>query len=904
VNSDLGTDEEFDDLCEKLRHYNMGLVLDVVPNHMAASHENTWWMDVLENGPASPYARYFDIDWRPATVKAAALQENKLLLAILGDLYGNVLENGELTVHLDESGFFVRYHEHRFPVDPGSYGPVLQACIQQVAVQLGTDHFSIRELEDIRAGVQVVPPRTAVEPDDVSRRLQLSQSVKQRLFAIYRDQLEVRLAIDAALRNLSGLRGRPETVAVLDQLLADQAYRLAHWKIGFEEINYRRFFDINDLVRLRVEDPEVFRIRHVPIFQLVREGKVSGLRIDHVDGLYDPQGYLEQVQAALGGEGRPSRFYVVVEKVLGRGEALPGDWPAFGTTGYDFLNVLNDVLIDPQGLRSLERVYADFTGERSPFAEVCYARNKQVMWKLFAGEVNALGHHLGALAAQHRQARDVPLSELMNALVEVTACLPVYRTYIRDSTVSARDRGYIERTAELARRRTRENEVSSAAFAFLRSVLLLEPPAYAEDQKAEWLRFVTRWQQFSGPVMAKGLEDTAFYAHHVLISRNEVGGDPLRESPPHSLPEFHGFLQDRQRKWPYALNATSTHDTKRSEDVRARINVLSELAGEWEKRLRRWSRWNRRKKAAVNGAATPAPAEEALIYQTLLGAWPLESEDQAGFIDRLKCFLVKAAREAKTNSDWLHPNQAHEEALLGFAEAILAPSKDNRFLPDFLRFHEVISFHGALNSLSQVLFKITAPGAPDLYQGSELWDFSLVDPDNRRPVDYRKRIALLESLRRQETENRRGLLKDMVAGWQDGRIKLYLTDKALDFRRAHAPLFLDGEYIPVETAGAKRENVVAFCRRHQDAWSLTVAPRWTTQLASAPRAPLGERAWLDTALHLPEGAPLAWRDVLTLETVSNRRFDDGGRILLLRHVLRRLPVALLTNAAGSQAARA
>jgi (1->4)-alpha-D-glucan 1-alpha-D-glucosylmutase len=620
--------------------------------------------------------------------------------------------------------------------------------------------------------------------------------------------------------------------------------------------------------------------------------------VDHIDGLLDPQGYLKRLQEELGGEGTRPGFYVVVEKILGHGESLPEQWVACGTTGYDFLNVLNDVFVEPGGLASLEETYAGFTGDGMPFAELCYARNKQVMWKLFPGEVHELGHRLGTIAAQDRQARDVPLSELMNALVEVTACLPVYRTYIRGCVADERDRRHIERTLELARRRTAGKGVSRAAFDFLSRVLLVEPPVYAEQERGEWLRFVMRWQQFTGPVMAKGLEDTAFYAHHSLISRNEVGGDPLREGPPYSLADFHGILKDQNEHWPYAMNTTSTHDTKRSEDVRARINVLSELPREWKERLSRWSRWNREKRTDVGGREVPTRAEEVLLYQTLLGAWPLEEEEREGFLERLKAFLIKAAREAKDHTGWLRPNRAHEDALICFAESILAPSESNRFLKDFPRFAERIAFHGALNSLSQVLIKITAPGVPDIYQGTELWDFSLVDPDNRRPVDYRKRIALLEQVRKRETENRRGLLKEMMAGWKDGRIKLYITDKALDFRRAEADVFLGGEYLPLQAEGARRENVVVFGRCHGDTWALTVAPRWTTQLTLAGTAPFGERTWLDTAVRLPEGAPDSWRDVLSGERVTNQVSGDGRPELRVSEVLRRFPVALLTNATG------
>lgn len=890
VNSELGTDEEFDDLCDKLKHYGMGLLLDIVPNHMAASHENPWWMDVLENGPSSSYAHFFDIDWRPVASKASFLLEDRVLLPVLGDLYGTVLDNGQLTVHLDENGFFIRYYERRFPLDPGTWSPILDRCLGRVIQVLGAANPAVDELQQLNGLTAAMPPRTAFDAAEAARRRELSQSAKQRMFALYRDHLEVRLAIDAALRELGDTKDNQASADTLDRLLSAQAYRLAHWKIAYEEINYRRFFDINDLVRLRVEDDGVFRVRHEPILNVVRQGKATGLRVDHVDGLHDPQAYLARLQAALGGSDT-EQFYVVVEKILGRGEQMPPRWQTAGTTGYDFLNVLNDVFVHPGGLAAMEETYAAFTGERRPFAEICYARNKQVMWQLFPGEVHALGYHLSSLAAQDRQARDIPLSELMTSLVETTACLPVYRTYLQEgSAIDEQDRNYIKRTVELARCRAADNGINSAAFDFLLRVLLVEPPAYAEDQQREWLRFVMRWQQFTGPVMAKGLEDTAFYAHHPLISRNEVGGDPLREGPPHSLAGLHEFLGDRRLHWPYSLNATSTHDTKRSEDMRARINVLSELPAEWQQCLSRWSRWNAIHKRQVNGYDVPRPAEEVLIYQTLLGVWPLEPT--AGeLLKRLQIFLVKACREAKTDSNWLQPNEAHESALTGFAESILTPSATNRFLPDFLKFQKRIAFHGAFNALSQVLIKIAAPGVPDFYQGMEIWDFSLVDPDNRRPIDYAKRIALWEELRRNETENRPRTIRQIVSGWRDGRIKLFLTDKALDFRRAQAELFVHGEYLPLEVTGSKQDHVIAFGRRIGDRWALAIAPRWTAQLTSGSRPPLGEKVWLDTAVLLPQGAPDSWLIVLTGASLVG----DGGGKLFLRGILSEFPVALLIN---------
>ena len=887
VNSELGTDEEFDDLCSKLRHYGLGLVLDIVPNHMAASHENPWWMDVLENGRASPYAHYFDIDWHPVISKAAFLQDNKILLPILGDLYGNVLKRGELSLCLDETGFSLRYYERKIPLDPASYGLLLAACQERIIRDLGKSHDSVAKIMRLRQLVRVIPIHTVTGAGEIGQRLRDGQTVKQEVFSLYRDHLEVRLAMDAALRGITG------NVDLMHQLLEGQPHRLAFWKVAFEEINYRRFFDINDLVCLRVEDEDVFAARHKIIFQLIAEGKVTGLRVDHVDGLHDPQGYLARLQAECCQSARDRPVFVVVEKILSRGEGLPVNWQACGTTGYDFLNALNGLFIEPGGLREIESIYSRFTGQSEPFAEICYDRNKQVIRDLFAAEVRSLGHDLGKLAAQDRQARDVPLSELISALVEVTACLPIYRTYIRDFEISSQDRATLVRTLELARRRTSDSQIGDPAFGFLEHVLMLEPPEYAKDLRSGYLRFVMRWQQFSGPVMAKGLEDTAGYVHNSLISMNEVGGDPIRDEPPLDLAGFHRFLEDRLLHWPHSMNASSTHDTKRSEDVRGRLNVLSELPGEWEKCLLRWCRLNQHHKTEVDGNAVPAPGEEVMLYQTLLGAWPMDQDEESNFLDRVQEFLKKAVREAKVHSGWIRPDQAYEDAFLRFAKAIFHKEQGS-FTEDFLRFQQKVAWYGALNALSQVLIKITAPGLPDFYQGCEIWDFAMVDPDNRRPVDFRRRIRMLEEIRKAHSESHQHLLHDILSNWRDGRIKLYITDRALDFRRANTHVYEEGDYLPLDVRGEKQSSVCSFARHRGGHWCITVAPRLTTQLGTVGRPPLGEKAWRDTSLCLPaESAPQVWQNILTGERVKAEFASGGEKILRLSQIMKRFPLALL-----------
>ncbi|MBV9507608.1 MAG: malto-oligosyltrehalose synthase [Acidobacteriia bacterium] len=849
VNSELGTEEDFDEMAEKLRHYSMGLLLDTVPNHMAASYENPWWMDVLENGSSSAYAGFFDIDWHPATSKAAFLQENRVLLPILGDLYGNVLASGELALKIEDTGIHVRYYETRLPLDPKTYLPILKSVPQTVP-----------ELAAVIEGIEALGDRNDPDLEVIAARREAQGILKSNLWNAYQANAELKRSVDDALLYFT------THIDELDHLLSMQAYRLAYWKIGYEEINYRRFFDINELVGLRIEAREVFDQRNQKTLELVRSGQVTGLRIDHIDGLWDPDCFLRRLQSASGD------VYTVVEKILGRDEPLPPEWPVAGTTGYDFLNVVNGIFVHADGERRLEEVYSRHTGNYLPFAELCYASNKQVMQTLFRGDVNALGHHLGRLAAHHRHARDIPLSELMDVLVELSACLPVYRTYIHDFEITPRDRGYIERTLDLARRRTSREQISNGAFHFMREMLLLEPPYYLEGQKQDWLQFVMRWQQFTGPVMAKGLEDTAMYRHNSLLSLNEVGGDPLRERPPFTLEEFHEFNRKRLAQWPHTMNATSTHDTKRGEDSRARLNVLTEMPGEWEAHLNRWVEWNADKKSTVKGTQAPSSSEEILIYQTLLGAWPTNPDEEAEFSTRVNEFLRKALREAKQNSSWIAPHESYERAVQEFVDRIL--SGDSPFLSDFREFQKKLVLPGVRNSLGQLLLKITAPGVPDFYQGSELWQLSLVDPDNRRPIDYRRRGSLLEALRRREAEDSIALVRDLAANPSQDEMKLFVTYKALLFRRSHPDLFTRGEYVPLKVNGACAEHICGFARRWEGQWAVVIAPRWTVGLSD----------WADTEIILPDSAPGDCRDALTGLIPASFRTAD---------LLREFPVALV-----------
>jgi (1->4)-alpha-D-glucan 1-alpha-D-glucosylmutase len=581
-----------------------------------------------------------------------------------------------------------------------------------------------------------------------------------------------------------------------------------------------------------------------------------------------------------------------VEKILAPGEELPPDWPVCGTTGYDFLTLVNEAFVDPQGLRSLSDLYQSFTGVREEFSEFAYRGNKYVLEQLFAGELRAISHAFGHLAARDRRGRDVPLSEYTQALIEVTACLPVYRTYVCDFRISGPDRKYIEQAIAEARRRTLDDRAGPPAFDFLRRVLLLEVDREPEDERQEWLRFLMRWQQFTGAAMAKGFEDTALYNYHRLDSLNDVGGNPGTAGLP--LEDFHRALKSRLDRMPHTLNASSTHDTKRSEDVRARLNVLSELPHDWGRHLQKWSRLNAPRKPTIQGRPVPDPNEEIFIYQTLLGAWPLTAGEWPVFPERMKQYFVKALREAKTHSAWLHPDEAYEGALVQFVETLLSLPPEDAFRRDFERFQARVAFYGAWNSLSQTLLKIMAPGVPDFYQGTELWDFKLVDPDNRRPVDFTERIRLLEELRHREGRGAPALVRELVEHWADGRIKLYLIHKALEFRKAFPDLFLDGEYIPIEVNGLRKAHVCAFARRHGQLWCVVVVSRLIAKFSPPGKFPLGKEAWNKTTLAMPKAALKHWVDVLTQQSCSVTPTPKGN-VLPVEKILRSFSVALLVG---------
>ena len=693
--------------------------------------------------------------------------------------------------------------------------------------------------------------------------------------------------IEENVSELNGRQGDPRSFGLLQRLLGEQNYKLSFWQNLNESINYRRFFTIADLVGVRVEDPLVFEASHGYILRLVSRNPIAGLRVDHIDGLRDPVSYLNRLQERLAAEenraGMPS--YVLVEKILARSEDIPDDWPVSGTTGYDYTNQANGIFVHPDGTHRIEEIYSGFIGRKQDFADILYQKKKLVMNTLLGVEMRTLGRQLTELAAQDRYARELDRPQLINALIEVTACMSIYRTYIRNVELPPSAMQYIEEAVAAAR--VRAPHVSAASFDFVREVLLLEnPPQVLADQREARLNFVMRWQQFTGPIVAKGFEDTSLYVYHPLLSLNEVGGNP-RPSESASLDHFYSFLEKRRRRWPGTLNATTTHDTKRSEDVRARINVLSEIPGEWEQHLKRWADLNAQYREQNGGQSVPDRNEEYFLYQTLLGVWPLDQDANESLVHRVQEHLIKATREAMVHTRWTRPNQQHEEALQHFAARILSP-EDAEFLTDFREFQKKIAYYGMVNGLSQTLLKIASPGVADFYQGSELWDLRLVDPDNRGAIDFEQRDSALKQIA--QTESAEGL-REIVDHWHDARIKLYLIRQGLRFRRDHADLFHQGDFVPLQTAGCYAQNLIAFLRRTESSCALIAMPRWLTQIkkGSPDSANLD---WCDTRILLPPDSPEQMKNVLSPSEFTTQA-RDGGRYLSPNDLFREFPVALL-----------
>jgi (1->4)-alpha-D-glucan 1-alpha-D-glucosylmutase len=871
LNPELGTQQDYDAFCAALNVRGLGHIVDFVPNHMAADpRSNPWWRDVLENGPSSPFAVFFDIDWHPVKPEL----QGKVLLPVLGDQYGRVLERGELQLRVDNGALHLGYCDLDLPINPRQAPRVLGLHVDRLEQGMAGDP-ALREYLSILTALQNLPVYTERDPARIAERQREKEVARDRLARLTAESPAIHSHVDAVVREVNGVAGNPASVDKLHELLENQAYRLAYWRTASDEINYRRFFDINELVGLRMEERGVFDAAHALLKQLVAEGKVTGVRIDHPDGLFDPATYFERLQEMAG-----TPLYVVAEKILAPGESLCPDWRVAGTTGYRFLNTVSGLFVDPRHVRKLRRVYSRLTGRTEAFEEVAYRARLTVMLTAMASELNVLAHALNRLSETDRRSRDFTLDNCRRALREVTACFPVYRTYINASGASDFDRNVIAAAIAEARRRNPVKE--SSIFDFLHDVLL--PVVDTQDPRSdpgagERLQFAMKMQQFTAPVQAKGVEDTAFYRYHALISANEVGGQPGR--PAVTPDDFHASNSKRLIDWPLELLATTTHDTKRGEDARARINVVSEIPDAWRKAVVEWMRINSRNRTRVQGAWVPDRNDEYLFYQALLGTWPAEaastpvpehaSEDLVG---RLASYMTKAVREAKVHTSWIHENEEYGHAVERFVNRTLTGRTAARFLPSFVPFQRRVAHTGMVNSLAQLVLKLASPGVPDFYQGTELWDLSLVDPDSRRAVDFARRQTLLDGLRPLIARLEAGEVIDrevsaLIDSWVDARIKLFITTCGLHFRREHPDLLLQGAYQPLDVEGSSADHIVAFARHDASGVLLAIVPRLIVSLARDSRSlPLGSRAWGTTRVLLPPGTDAArFRHLLTGEAV-------------------------------------
>ena len=841
----IGTPEEYQEFCELLAEYKMAQVLDVVPNHMGIKH-NPWWQEVLEYGQASPFAEFFDIDWNPTTRDL----RGKILLPILGTSYGKSLEEQKISLVYEEGGFWIRYADYRLPVALATYSFILENPLPDFDPQ--TDESTLA-WEGALAVARELKRLELEESDQLAKKRE-----QKALLQLQSQELYVHSRIERLITLFNGSLGVTQSFDLLHELLERQFYRLAHWLVGGQEINYRRFFNINELVAIHMEKERVFQEYHSWLFDLLDTGKIQGLRIDHPDGLYDPTAYFARIQSH-----HPA--FVIAEKITDFREPLPTTWEIDGTVGYDFLNVLNGVFIDKNHERMFNRTYEKFIGKTYVFEDLLYERKKRFLRLFMGSEMGMLGRCIDRLSSKNRHYRDFTRNELTEALKEIIACFPVYRTYIRPhEEISKRDRGYISQAIEIAKRKT--PEIDTDLYDYLKNLLLLQS-IHLENEQEEAFDFLLRFQQYTAPVMAKGLEDSCYYIYNRLISLNEVGSN-LRHFG-FSKAEFHQCNRDKLEQWSLGLLATSTHDSKYSGDVRMRLSVLSEMPSRWHALVNTWRASNARYKRK----GFPDSNTEYYLYQMLIGVWPSRSDPAPDLLERLWSCLLKVIREADVHTCWRFPNPEYEESVRAFFMAILQP--DTEFFPSFLSFADEIARFGQLNSLAGCVMKMGSCGIVDIYQGNETWNYALVDPDNRRPVDYTAREEALKKLEQ-------GFSVD------DSDLKLFVTHRALQFRRAHKELFLRGDYIPLTIQGEKRENAIAWLRRDDKKVAIIAAGRFFTKLGEPAR-------WDETYIVLPSKVDsYLFTDIFTRKKHSIRKVKNRS-LLPLSEIFSSLPCAILTN---------
>lgn len=871
INPELGGMEGFEKLNDLLKERGISWLQDIVPNHRAFDGRNHLLMDVLEKGPESDYYRFFDIDWDHPYENI----RKRILAPFLGDFYANCLERGEIQLSLSDTGFSINYYEHSFPLALKTYSNLLRHNIGDLKSRLGEKNPDVVKLLGIINFADNLEEERKSNPD-----FNFGNFLKEVLWNLYNNSEQIRRHIDSNICEYNGESGNSESFNLLDDILSEQYFRLSYWKVGTEELNYRRFFSINDLICLRVEDEEVFSNTHQLVFRLIEEGRFHGVRIDHIDGLFDPSQYINRLRKDA------PEIYIVAEKILEKDENLPFYWPLHGTTGYDFLAWCNNLFVDADNGEALERIYRDFSGFEANYDHLVTEKKRNIIGNHMAGDIDNLALMLKEIANRKRQGNDLTLYGLRRAMVEILTQFPIYRTYVNQEHFSERDRNIFRYVIDRCKDKVPQlvNELD-----LIRDYFLGEfEGAIDSEDSFHWRNFIMRLQQYTGPLMAKGVEDTVFYIYNRHISLNEVGDDPSVFGVSRS--DFHDFIQERAVHWPNTMNTTSTHDTKRGEDARARINVISENPHEWQSMLSEWRGINQKYKKSLETGETPSGNDEYLLYQTLIAAMPFSGPDEDNFTGRIKNYMIKASREAKVYTSWLRPDNDYENGLLEFIDSILDVEQNRDFLDSFLDYQKKIAGFGILNSLSQVTIKLTCPGVPDLYQGSELWDLSLVDPDNRRPVDYVKRKNYLEEITTGAMENAVELTRRLMNSPEDGKIKMFLIHRLLEARKMFRPLFSEGGYQPLEVNGELEHNIIAFQRINHESSTIVVAARFFSEFMKEPLTHFPESLWKDACINISQEVKQDMYNIITEERLSIEHK------LPLRSVLCHLPVAVLVAA--------
>jgi (1->4)-alpha-D-glucan 1-alpha-D-glucosylmutase len=835
---------------------------------MAFSHHNPFIYDILERGVHSRYARYFDIDWDHPSPNL----NNKLLVPFLGQFYGQILEQGQLKISFNQGAFVAKYHDLLFPLSLESYPVLLSHRFDQLFLMDQEQNAIVEQLRSMFETISNMPSLTLPEQED------LRKDIQANLWELWHNEEKFGQWMEDTLNSINDYQQKAPVL--LDSLFQKQHYQLAFWKTAVNELNYRRFFNINDLICLRIEEPEVFEAIHSFLLDLYKHGQITGFRVDHIDGLHNPKAYLHKLRH------KAPEASIVVEKILDFKEALNPDWPVQGTTGYEFLNHVNQIFCCQEHRLRFDEITGELTDVQSICPESMLREQKaKVLDTELVAEIDNLAFSVQKCLSVTRNGRDIPLKTVREMIRLVFIFFPVYRTYVEREGCSSADLLIFKQTFEKI---ARHHPHLTWPLQCLEGYLTCQEPEFSREVRDNWLDCLLRLQQLTGPVMAKGFEDTFLYTFPRLLSLNEVGSHPPQFG--HSLERFHTFMTERARIWPESMNALSTHDTKFGEDLRARLNCLSEIPEEWRIHILTWRQANLSHKQRVQGQTAPSRTDEYILYQVLLGVMPFDLKKTEELLVRLQEYAIKALREAKARSDWHEPNEDYEQAVCSFLSKIFA-SLDSQFFTSFRLFQKKVAFFGSINSLSQNLIRLTAPGVPDIYQGTEMWTLTLVDPDNRRPVDFQHRKHVLNNIKEESLKDRLPFLRKLLSSYHNGRVKLYQTWQTLWTRQKMIDLFQKGPYIPLHTTGVYKNHIIAFARCLHDQWILTIVPRFATRLSKPGEYPLGPVTWQDTAIVLDKGSPQKWQDVFTLKDIH---INDN--LLLVGDVLRHFPTALLISA--------